>query len=197
MGYRDLSDKAREMYTARVNAVMEAGEGSKTKIKEATDALNRFYEEITERANDADNMKDCWNRPFGLHQIRPKHQEFFTAEHWEQVQKLVDMREEIKAMPIVKREAKVNPEQVIRKSVIEMIEKNRENFDIVKATMEALVTFVGDETFVKGVGVQGHYCQNYFGTKWIRYDWYLRGRKVPFNHIMAAIDVIKREREDA
>lgn len=192
--FRSISDKLRAIYTARVETVLEAGEGSKTQIKEATDALNRFYEELSEQADDADNMKDCWNRPFGLHQIRDKHEAFFPADIWVKIVKLVELRNEIKELPIVKREAKINPEQVIRKSVIEMIEKNRENFDIVKATMDALVTFVGDETFVKGVGVQGHYCRNYFGTVWIRYDWYLQGRKVPFNHIMASIDAIKRER---
>lgn len=192
--FRSISDKLRAIYTARVETVLEAGEGSKTQIKEATDALNRFYEELCEQADDADNMKDCWNRPFGLHQIRDKHEAFFPADIWVKIVKLVELRNEIKELPIVKREAKINPEQVIRKSVIEMIQKNRENFDIVKATMDALVSFVGDETFVKGVGVQGHYCRNYFGTVWIRYDWYLQGRKVPFNHIMASIDAIKRER---
>lgn len=191
--FRSISDKLRAIYTARVETVLEAGEGSKTQIKEATDALNRFYEELCEQADDADNMKDCWNRPFGLHQIRDKHEAFFPADIWVKIVKLVELRNEIKELPIVKREAKINPEQVIRKSVIEMIQKNRENFDIVKATMDALVSFVGDETFVKGVGVQGHYCRNYFGTVWIRYDWYLQGRKVPFNHIMASIDAIKRE----
>ena len=191
--FRSISDKLRAIYTARVETVLEAGKGSKTQIKEATDALNRFYEELREQADDADNMKDCWNRPFGLHQICDKHEAFFPAEIWVKIVKLVELRNEIKELPIVKREAKINPEQVIRKSVIEMIQKNRENFDIVKATMDALVSFVGDETFVKGVGVQGHYCRNYFGTVWIRYDWYLQGRKVPFNHIMASIDAIKRE----
>lgn len=195
MGYGMISDKLRAIYTERLNAVLDAGEGSKTKIKEATDALNRFYEELLEKANEADNMAKVWERPFGLHQVRPKHEEFFPADIWVKVQELVETREIVKALPVVARVAKVNPEQVIRKSVIEMIEKNRANFDITKATLDALVEFVGDETFVKGVGVQGHYCQNYFGTKWIRYDWYLQGRKVPFNHIMAAIDAIRAERE--
>jgi len=48
---------------------------------------------------------------------------------------------------------------------------------------------------LKGLPVSVHrvFCMNYARTTWVRFDWYLRGNRVPFSIIAAAYEQLVRE----
>ena len=188
-----LSEKQEARYNAAISYVLERGMAMKSKKKEAFESLGYIYKDIRETVNDETNMAHCWDIPFDLHHVREKHAVFF-GKHWDRVQELVETRQQIKDLPVETREAKVAPEEQIRKTVLKTYEERRDQYDLIKGTMETLVEFVGDKTLVKGVSVHAAYCSNYFGTNWVRFDWYLQGRRVPFQMILGSIDAIRSER---
>lgn len=189
-----ISEKRTAIYNARIAKVLEAEVTYKSAVKEANEALGYFYDDLRKEFDDATNFEKCWDIPFGLHQVREaKHKEVF-GDFWERVEALVELRAQVKAVPVgtfPRKEETV--EAKIARTVREEIEANKEKFDVAKRIIELFGKWVFDEKLGKEIAkfpisVNHVYCQNYFGTTWVRIDWYLSGRRTPFNMIMAAAE---------
>ncbi|QIG65779.1 hypothetical protein phiOC_p114 [Ochrobactrum phage vB_OspM_OC] len=189
-----------ERHIATVNEVLAAGQGSKAFIKRGTEALNWIYEAEIKNINWHERGVSIWDIPFNLHQVREvKHKEVM-GDVWPRVAELVEMRNAIKAMPIITRQPKVEtPEQKIVRTLKEEIERRKEKFDIAKRACELFGQVVFSEKLQKEVlslpiSTYPVYCTNSFGTSWVRIDWYLRGEKTAFNTICAAAEEIMKEK---
>lgn len=191
-----------DRYKATLEQVLAAGEGSKTFLKTGQDAANWLYEQVREKWNDSTGFSRWQEIPFNLCHVREaKHAEIFGADFWKPVSELVEIRETIKAMPVLVRAPKEESvEQKIRRTLAEEIKRRKEKFDFAKRSIELFAEFVFDEkmgmhkTFVKRLHTEVVHCSNSFGTNWTRIDWYLDGKKTAFQFIMGAIDEVKRER---
>ncbi len=187
-----------ERHSATVAKVLEAGEGSKAFIKTGMEALSYLYDMVREDFNNETKYANCWDVPYSLAHIRAAKHETVFGEYWNRVNELVEMRDAIKALPILVRQPKEEGlEQKIRRTILEEITARKEKFDIAKRIVELFGVFTKDErgldVVLLPVSVHHVYCRNYFGTHWIRIDWYLSGEKTPLNTIMAAADQVKRE----
>lgn len=189
-----------ERHTETVSKVLEAGEGSKAFIKTGMEALSYLYEIEREDFNNKTNFENCWEIPYSLAHIRTeKHQTIF-GDHWTRIAELAEMRTTIKSFPIITRPTKEEGvEQKIRRTILEEIKARKENFDIAKRIVELFGEFTKDshgrEIVLLPLHCEYVYCTNYFGTSWIRIDWYLRGKKTAFQLIMGAVDEVRREKK--
>lgn len=205
---------------AAAAALINAGQAAKVRIKEANEALGRAYDAIrgqhhdqvvTEAraahpGDDQESLNAYWKAlyardlPYGLHQVRAaKHQAAAeTTGNWERIAALVELREAVKALPIVTREPKEpGPEELIKnramKSFAETIKEQRAKFDWAAEIMKSAKE-VKPGILALPISVQPVYCQNEYGTSWVRCDWYLRGEKTAFNIIAAAADAEMQKR---
>jgi hypothetical protein len=180
--------------------VLAKGEANKATIKTGLEAVSRMYDDVRGEFNDATKYAHCWDVAMELHNVRvAKHAGVF-GDWWPRVFELVELREAIKAMPVIVREAKMETvEQKIVRTLKEEIERRRDNYDRAKRAVDLLVEFHPSEdtglmtAFVKRLNTHVVYCQNSFGTSWLRIDWYLDGRKTAFQFIMGAIQEIREE----
>jgi hypothetical protein len=206
---------------AAAAALINAGEAIKAKVKEATDLLNRAYSSVLDIHNaqviresaeaNPRNDEEGWKAyaaaiaardlPFDLHHVRAdKHRAAAESTGcWNQIEALVNLRAEVKAIPIVVREAKgpTAEEQIkarVLKSFSEIAADRRAAFDWAKAIIAA-----AEEVRPGFRRLQLHvhhvYCQNQHGTEWIRIDWFLNGRRTAFNVIAAAWEAVDKAEE--
>lgn len=89
-------------------AIASATKGFTTKVakKTALEQLSRAYEQVSSEGN-----VSYFDRPYGLHQVRPKHAEAFGPV-WGQVEILVELRKEINAIEVTKKVSKVDDTKV-------------------------------------------------------------------------------------
>lgn len=208
-------------YTAKAAAIVNAGAAIKSRIKEANEDLARAYEVAEEAiksyylnidydARHADQKKtDLYYTFPALHNFKEKHVDLIRAAYGDtfdadiipQLQNLVALRAEVKAVEVVKMERKDNTEEKIKeralKSFEEWMKDRKETFDWTKAIMSAFNEEVelADDVELKGVRINQVFCQNYAGTRWIRIDWFMMGRKVPFQIIMGAAEAVRDEKK--
>jgi hypothetical protein len=194
----------------RATAAIAAGSfTSAARQKEALGHLNSAYEHLRSMAHGV-AVQAGWDRmpegariaewtdaeqaildmPFGLHQWRPKHSAA-CPEQAEGVESLLAMRDEIKAMPIDPRPVREDHPLLIEARKEAGVDLAALRDRRVKQYQDALDfgrTFGG-----LPVGVTRVWCRNYAGTVWVRLDWHMNGRRVPFNTIAAAYDKLVRE----
>lgn len=163
---------------------------------------------IEAEINETGANKLYWAMP-DFHNFKAKHaamiREVFAAEHdavIAAIEDLVALRAELKAVEVVKFEKKETIEDKIKTAVLkgfeDTIADRRAQFnwasEIIRALNENLPYEAGKGLFAP-VSVQPVYCRNYFGTAWVRIDWYFRGEKMAFNVIMAAVGAIADEKK--
>lgn len=199
-----------EKYQTQIETVINSDGALKSHIKVALEAVVRIYDEMikTARQNEILGIYKVsgrtealehayWNIP-DLHNVKEKHKEFL-GDFYPQAVELKELRDAIKAVPVVtvqKKEESI--ETTIRNLLKNKIETTAEKFDYAKFVMDEFAKMVFSEKFGKEVMLAPIsnvpvYCMNYFGTSWVRIDWYLNGRKTSFNMIMAAIEEWKEK----
>ena len=184
-------------------AMLAAGFASEAKRKLALRTLSAAWEALRDNISDAlladrdteagmsQALTDLYYAlPFDLHHWRPKH----SADHpaWaEQVEALVDLRAAIKAAPVEPTPPREDHPILVaaRDAVGVDLEALRDRR--VKQYTDALD--LGRKLGGLPVYVNRVWCQNYARTVWVRLDWFLEGRRVPFNTIAAAYDRLVRE----
>ena len=180
---------------------------SKAAQKRALDHLNRAYELIRRRHFDAlleaapkapmgDNEAACarsiWiddrSLPFDLHQIRAKHMPI-AGEWADEIHALTELRETLKLTEIRKPEPKAKDERIEKVETSIRSEMER----IGKMYHEALD--LGRLFNGLNVSANVHMVVNQYGTRFIRAFYYLEGKRMPLNVILAAADTLAREKE--
>lgn len=187
-------DTAIEMYNA--------GFSSKAAQKRCNDKLNQAYNKVRLILNDQLlNKMDMYRTtelenvyyalPFDLHQWRNKHEVMLKdvgvneTEIFNTIQNLKEMRDTVKASPIVppaKNKAKEKHEKVI-KSLKELMEKREGQYQHGIKMVEYFGTL--------NVSVNAHWVINQHGTKFIRHFFYLNGELTPLAVIIAIAEATK------
>lgn len=203
--------------------LINKGQALKSHVKDAMDTLNRAYDALTRIMNDAkyeavnalldvtkpDNRSQAYwdmlnaaETPFDLHHVREaKHKAIFEKfGMWEIVSGLIDTRAALKEVEIVKQVPKEkSPEELIKEKVVKTFSQlNAEakaNFDWAVAVMEAMGN-TNPEMMILPITNRAYYCQNQFGTHWVRIDWFLDHKKTKFMTIVAAAEKVKRDLEE-
>lgn len=211
----DLTTKRIQRAHESAAAIINAGQGIKSHIKETLDALNSAYASVQgEHFNEvcrkaalawpSDLSKysadvQAHDVPFDLHRVtEAKHKAIFEATgNWQHVEPLMLLRAEVKALPVIAKAPKEpSVEETIKARVIKSFEaeitERRAQFDWAKAVMEEFATIVDGERRLP-VTVHVVWCQNQWGTIWTRIDWFLNGRRTPFQVIMAAAQATEKE----
>jgi hypothetical protein len=198
-------------------ALLEAGFASEARRKEALDYASRAYQNGRDAARDT-LLPGLWNAegterdeavlalldamPFDLHLWRAKHAQALASAcpAWvAQVAALVELRAAIKAAP-------VEPRPVAQEHPLLVEARKTMGVDLA-ALRDRRVAQYTDALDLgrtlrdrKGEPLQGlpvyvHrvWCCNYAGTVWVRLDWELNGRRVPFSTVAAAYDTLVRE----
>ncbi len=188
-----------------IQTVLDSDGVTKSKIKEATQAVAYIYDEMVAKAR-RDEILDIykvsgrteelenayWGIP-DLHNVKEKHKEFL-GDFYPRAVELKELRDAIKAVPVVTLQKKEETvETTIRNLLKNKIETTAEKFDYAKFVMEEFAKMVfndklGKEVMLAPISVIPVYCMNYFGTSWVRFDWYLNGKKTSFNMIAAAVE---------
>ncbi|AKF13646.1 hypothetical protein PHIN3_383 [Sinorhizobium phage phiN3] len=147
--------------------------------------------------------------PFDLHNYRAKHRAAVEAvvgtealaETFTTIEDLFALRLEVKAVEVVKFERKeAGAEEAIKdrvlKSFEEWLKDRKETFDWSKRIIEEFNKEVPTAEDMKlPVSINPVYCRNFHGTTWVRIDWFLAGKKVPFQVIMGAAQTVADEKE--
>lgn len=212
-----LRDAALAKVEQRIDKAVAAfnhGFYAKAHQKEALDQLNRAYEAIRDKAHDliideanatfgqpqTPGAWDAWKQsyadrdlPFDLHQVRPRHLPILAqyGEFGAKVAQLIELREEIKAapiLPVIKDETKAKIERV-RETLIELIERRQGQF------LEAVE--IGHEFGGLPVTVNAHWVTHEKGTRFLRHFFYLNGKLTALVVILAAAQKLEQERKAA
>ena len=203
-----------DTYIARATEKFEAGFTSKAAQKDALDDLNRAFDILTRGARDdiltaaADRFPNArideaanvariefvntlgyWDLPDYPHLLRDRHQAILAG-RWDDACMIRDLRNAIKAAPVVKAERKTDEREVaIQKSIREIMEMRRSQFERGLAVAEL---FGG-----LPVSVNVHRVTNEHGTTFLRAFYYLRGELTPLNVILCIAQELERQAEMA
>ena len=190
-----------ETYTDLALDAFNAGFSSKAGQKAATDNLNRAYELLQRETIQRGLLEDrtlggseeawktlYWGTP-DLHNWKAKHSAMyapFFPEAVAAIERLAELRAEIKAAPIVPPAApEVSPFEVkARETITAWLERRRAQY--VEA-LELAEVFGG-----LPVTATSHYVTNAHGTTFLRTFWYLRGKLTPLQIIIAAAQELDR-----
>ena len=198
---------------ASATAGFEAGFTSKASQKRALDDLNRAFNILTDGArsdmrtagndrfpnacteNDLNsrhafiNSLGYWELPDGPHQLRAKH-EPMLGDSWNTALVIRDLRNAIKAAPVVKIERKTNEREVaIQKSIRDIMTMRRSQFE---RGLHVAELFGG-----LPVWVNVHQVTNEHGTTFLRAFYYLRGELTPLNIIVCIAQELERHNKAA
>jgi hypothetical protein len=206
----------------KATEVVNAGSAIKSRIKEALEQVSRAYEAIRDRAHTAqidfanadpvlstDHQArgqffyaDGNDLPFQLNHVREaKHRATFErfGGEWQAVADLIALREAVKGVEVITREPKEpGLETVVKARVMKSFDQWMADRKAVFNWATEIVRELNAELpAVKRlpISINHVYCQNEHGTRWLRIDWYMNGRKVPFNTIVAAAETVQREKE--
>ena len=213
-----LADRMIAAETAAADLI-NIGRGTKTQIKNVKDLLSRAFDEVKKQHHDASiqiavakvpNRNDnevewakYWDElnaleiPYTLAHLREaKHKDRLEVTgNWEAAKTLMETLAAVKEVEVVAREVKeVGQEELIKQAVLksfkEIVAERRAQFDWATAIIR-VAEEINPGFKALPISVNHVYCANYHGTHWVRIDWFLRGRKTPFNVIAAAVDVVK------
>jgi hypothetical protein len=181
---------------------------SKAAQKAALDKLNRAYtaarDVVRDLIIDDANARwpnhcdertahfDRWDMPFDLHQVRDKH--VIVATYWDLraaniITALAALRAEVKAAPVVKVEkadaALTEKAEQVQRSIRDEMER--------LGKMYAHALEVGRLFNNLPVTANVHMVTNQFGTRFLRAFYYLDGKRMPLNLIIAAAQQLADE----
>lgn len=211
--------KARDFdfYMTSAMESFEAGFTTKAAQKDALDDLNRAFDELRNAAQKAildegnalfayqtamgKSEDEAWKLrserinalgyysvPSYPHQLRDKHLAMF-GENAARATEVRDLREAIKAAPIVRVESeKAATDKVVaavRESIIDTMQRHA------KMYVDALD--MGRQFGGLPVSVNAHWVINEHGTRFLRHFFYLRGKLTPLNVILAAAQTLADE----
>lgn len=190
-------------------AAVAASYPSKAAQRLVLDKLNRAYDHARALVRDlilADATVRCatsgedrsahidrWSMPFDLYQVRDEH--VVTAEYWnlragQIVRALRDLRAEVKAAPVVK----------VEKADAAVAEKTEQVQRTIREEMDRLGKMYADALDIgrlfNGLPVSAnvHMVTNQYGTTFVRAFYFLDGRRMPINLIIAAAQQLAEEK---
>jgi hypothetical protein len=133
-----------------------------------------------------------WHLPAGAHVWNAKAAARFAAfpDYCAKVEALAALRVEIKAAPIEPKPVREDHPLLVeaRKNAPSFAELNAKRGEQYRDALNIGRVFKG-----LPVSVNRIFCVNYAGTQWMRLDWFLNDRRVPFSVIAAAHDQLVRE----
>lgn len=168
---------------------------AKSHQKEALSYLNSGYEML--RKNNAEYVYasefSIWDVPFDLHQIRDKHFRLFDEAHHADLTDLITFRVLLKELEVVKpapKSDRITAKQAeVTETVVDLIERRMAQYH---EAVELGRLFGG-----LPVSVTPHQVTNGYNTTFTRCFYYLAGKFTPLQVILAAMDTLAHEKENA
>ena len=166
--------------------------------KRALDVVSRAYEKLRDGVMsrildlpESDERHELyWDVPSILHHVRPTDIETYAPFGFAPVAELIELRHQVKDVPIVKPERVSDAErriEAVRATIVEEMERRKARF------VEALE--LGRLFGGLRVTVNAHWVRNQHGTQFLRHFFYLDGRLTPLQIIIAVADHLEREQE--
>jgi len=170
---------------------------AKSHQKEALGELNSGYQMLRENnfqfSIDSLSREDYFAIPFDLHQIRDKHFRLFDESHHADLTDLITFRVLLKELEVVKpapKSDRITAKQAeVTETVVDLIERRMAQYH---EAVELGRLFGG-----LPVSVTPHQVTNEYNTTFTRCFYYLAGKFTPLSVIMAAMDTLAREKENA
>ena len=170
---------------------------AKSHQKEALGELNSGYQMLRENnfqfSIDSLSREDYFAIPFDLHQIRDKHFRLFDEAHHVDLTDLITFRVLLKELEVVKpapKSDRITAKQAeVTETVVDLIERRMAQYH---EAVELGRLFGG-----LPVSVTPHQVTNGYNTTFTRCFYYLAGKFTPLSVIMAAMDTLAREKENA
>lgn len=170
---------------------------AKSHQKEALGELNSGYQMLRENnfqfSIDSLSREDYFAIPFDLHQIRDKHFRLFDEAHHADLTDLITFRVLLKELEVVKpapKSDRITAKQAeVTETVVDLIERRMAQYH---EAVELGRLFGG-----LPVSVTPHQVTNGYNTTFTRCFYYLDGKFTPLQVIMAAMDTLAREKENA
>jgi len=170
---------------------------AKSHQKEALGELNSGYQMLRENnfqfSIDSLSREDYFAIPFDLHQIRDKHFRLFDEAHHADLTDLITFRVLLKELEVVKpapKSDRITAKQAeVTETVVDLIERRMAQYH---EAVELGRLFGG-----LPVSVTPHQVTNEYNTTFTRCFYYLAGKFTPLSVIMAAMDTLAREKENA
>jgi len=170
---------------------------AKSHQKEALGELNSGYQMLRDNnfqfSIDSLSREDYFAIPFDLHQIREKHFRLFDEAHHADLTDLITFRVLLKELEVVKpapKSDRITAKQAeVTETVVDLIERRMAQYH---EAIELGRLFGG-----LPVSVTPHQVTNEYNTTFTRCFYYLAGKFTPLSVIMAAMDTLAREKENA
>jgi len=170
---------------------------AKSHQKEALGELNSGYQMLRDNnfqfSIDSLSREDYFAIPFDLHQIRDKHFRLFDEAHHADLTDLITFRVLLKELEVVKpapKSDRITAKQAeVTETVVDLIERRMAQYH---EAVELGRLFGG-----LPVSVTPHQVTNGYNTTFTRCFYYLAGKFTPLSVIMAAMDTLAREKENA
>ena len=170
---------------------------AKSHQKEALGELNSGYQMLRDNnfqfSIDSLSREDYFAIPFDLHQIRDKHFRLFDEAHHADLTDLITFRVLLKELEVVKpapKSDRITAKQAeVTETVVDLIERRMAQYH---EAIELGRLFGG-----LPVSVTPHQVTNEYNTTFTRCFYYLAGKFTPLSVIMAAMDTLAREKENA
>ena len=170
---------------------------AKSHQKEALGELNSGYQMLRDNnfqfSIDSLSREDYFAIPFDLHQIRDKHFRLFDEAHHADLTDLITFRVLLKELEVVKpapKSDRITAKQAeVTETVVDLIERRMAQYH---EAVELGRLFGG-----LPVSVTPHQVTNEYNTTFTRCFYYLAGKFTPLSVIMAAMDTLAREKENA
>ena len=166
--------------------------------KRALDVVARAYEKLRDSVMDrilaelpeSDERHTLyWGVPSNLRYINSMEMETYAPFGFAPVEQLIELRNQVKATPIVKPERVSETQRRIaaaRQSIVEEMERRKARY------VEALE--LGRLFGGLRVTVNAHWVRNQHGTEFLRYFFYLDGRLTALQIIIAIAEQLEREK---
>jgi hypothetical protein len=196
-----------EFYSERAIVAFNKGFNTMADKKRCLEDVSRAYDvarhlisdgllnlRSTGAMTDEDMQPLYWAVPFQLNHYRPKHSDMFRGffpEAVETIEYLVQLREQVKAQPIVKVAPKVSVEQAIK---VEYIEKTLAQIFAYNMAQYERGLKINEVFGGLHVSVTPHWVFR-DGGKFIRYFYFMEGKMTALNTILAVMQTIADEKE--
>ncbi len=170
---------------------------AKSHQKEALGELNSGYQMLRENnfqfSIDSLSREDYYAIPFDLHQIRDKHFRLFDEAHHADLTDLITFRVLLKELEVAKPAPKTDritaKQAEVTETVVDLIERRMAQYH---EAVELGRLFGG-----LPVSVTPHQVTNGHNTTFTRCFYYLAGKFTPLQVILAAMDTLAQEKENA
>ena len=169
---------------------------AKAHQKEAQSLLNAAYYNIRQMNREFArtlSREDHFSIPFDLHQIREKHMRLFNHTLHSDIKRIFSLRNDFKAMPIVKPQPKNSAVDTKQKEIIETVT------DMIKRRTAQYHEAVELGRLFGGlpVSVTPHLVTNEYNTTFTRCFYYLNGKLTSLAVILAASQKLEAEKVGA